>query len=143
MNPEEIQRLKKLYEEMPEQQLIDMLSEDEADFEEGIYLLLTAEAKRRGLEDKLEEISKIKEEKDAERRQKDYKFVKVHSTPKLGEIAIIKSILDAQNLPYHIKGENFATLYGSADGLSSMDIMVREDYAEDTKELLKDFISPE
>lgn len=143
MNLDERQRLKKLYEEMPEQQLIDMLSEDESDFEEGAYLLLTEEAKRRGLEDKLSEIRKMKEEKEAERNQKEYKFIKVHSTPKAGEIAVIKSILDAQNIPYQIKGEHFGTLYGAADGLSSMDIMVREDYSEDAKELLKGFISPE
>jgi hypothetical protein len=85
----------------------------------------------------------MKEEKKSEETQKVYKFIRVHSTPKSGEIAVIKSILDAQNIPYQIKGEHFGTLYGAADGLSSMDIMVREDYSEDTKELLKEFISPE
>jgi len=59
----------------------------------------------------------------------EYKFIRVFSTPKLAEITVIKSILDAQNIPYHIKGENFGTLYGAADGLSSMDIMVREDFS--------------
>jgi len=74
--------------------------------------------------------------------QSAYKFVKIFTTPKMGEIAIIKSILDGEKIPYYIKGENFGTLYGPADGLSSADIMVREDYAVDAKELLKDFISP-
>jgi len=142
MNPEEIQRLKRLYQEMPEQQLIDMLSEDESDFQEGVYLLLVGEAKRRGLDDKLDEIKRMKEEKKAERSQKEYKFINVYTSPKLAEIAVIKSILDAQNIPYHIKGENFGTLYGPADGLSSMDILIREDYSEDAKELLKDFLTP-
>ena len=76
------------------------------------------------------------------KNQSEYEFVKVYSTPKQGEIAIIKSILDGQNIPYYIKGENFGTLYGPADGLSSMDIMIRGDYYEDAKELLKDFIKP-
>lgn len=80
---------------------------------------------------------------EAERDPRDYKFIKVHSTPKMGEIAVIKSLLDAQNIPYEIKGEHFAALYGAADGLSSMDVMVREDYFEDAEELLKEFISPE
>lgn len=142
MNPEERQRLKKLYEEMPEQQLIDMLSEDEADFEEGVYMLLTAEAEKRGLDSKLEEIRKAKEEKRPEKQLKDYKFTRVYSTPKLGEIAVIRSVLDAENIIYTIKGEYFGTIYGPADGLSSMDVMVREDQAEDAKELLKEFISP-
>lgn len=70
------------------------------------------------------------------------KFVEIFSTPQQGEIAIIKSILDSQGIPYYIKGENFSTLYGAANGLSSMDIMIREDYSEDAIELLKEFISP-
>lgn len=77
-----------------------------------------------------------------QRSRKEYKFIKVYTTPKAGEIAIIKSILDSQKISYFIKGENFGTLYGPADGLSSMDIMVREDNFEDAKELLKEFVSP-
>ena len=72
----------------------------------------------------------------------EYKFITVFSTPKLAEITVIKSILDAQNITYHIKGENFGTLCGAADGLSSMDIMVREDFFSEANELLKDFINP-
>lgn len=135
-------RLRKLYSEMPEQQLIDMLSEDENGFDEGVYTLLVEEAKRRGLEDRLTEIERIKEEQRIEKNQQEYKFIKVFSTPKLSEIAVIKSILEAQNIPYYIKGENFGTLYGPADGLSSMDILVREDFFSEANELLKDFITP-
>jgi hypothetical protein len=69
-------------------------------------------------------------------------YIKIYSTPKQGEIAIIKSILDSQGIPYYIKGENFGILYGAANGLSSMDVMIREDYSEDAKELLKEFIKP-
>ena len=74
--------------------------------------------------------------------QKEYKFIKVYSTPKQGEIAIIKSILDSQNISYYIKGENFGILYGAANGLSSMDVMIRENCSEDARELLKEFIKP-
>jgi hypothetical protein len=72
----------------------------------------------------------------------EYKFIKVYTTAKQGEIALIKSILDGNNIPYYIKGENFSTLYGPADGLSLMDIMIRQDHLEDAKELLKEFIRP-
>jgi hypothetical protein len=135
-------RLRELYKDMPEQQLIDMLSEDEKGFDEGVYSLLVEEAKRRGLEDKLSKIIKTKEEQKVERNRPEYKFIKVFSTPKLSEITVIKSILEVQNIPYHIKGENFGTLYGPADGLSSMDILVREDFSSEACELLKDFINP-
>jgi len=74
--------------------------------------------------------------------QSSYKFVKIYSTPNQGEIAIIKSILDAQEISYYIKGENFGALYGAASGLSSMDVMIRGDYSEDAKELLREFIKP-
>ena len=76
------------------------------------------------------------------KNQFKYNFIRVYSTPKQGEIALIKSLLDSNKIPYYIKGENFGTLYGPADGLSTMDIMIREDYSEDVKELLKDFIKP-
>ena len=71
-----------------------------------------------------------------------YDFVKVHSVSKPGELALIKSILEAQEIPFFVKGENFGTLYGPANGLSLMDVMVREDYLEEAEELLKDFINP-
>jgi hypothetical protein len=79
---------------------------------------------------------------DPNKNQSENEFVKVYSSPKSGEIAIIKSLLDGNKIPYYIKGENFATLNGLADGLTTMDIMVSEEYSEDVKELLKDFIKP-
>jgi hypothetical protein len=141
-------KLRNFYKEMPEQQLLDFLSEDEKEFEEGAYTLLVEEAKRRGLGGKLNEIKinkekRIVEEKRiAEERKSNYKFIRVFTTPKIGEIVIIKSLLDSDKIPYYIKGENFGTLYGPADGLSSADVMVREDYAEHANKLLKDFINP-
>jgi len=139
-NEKEI-KLRNFYREIPEQQLLDMLSEDEKGFEDGAYALLVNEAKRRGLEDKLEEIKINKEQRIAEEKQLNYKFIKISTAPKMGDIAIIKSILDGEKIPYYIKGENFGTIYGIAHGLSSVDIMIREDYAEDAKELLKDLMS--
>ena len=79
---------------------------------------------------------------EKDNKQPENEFVRVYSTPKLGEVALIKSLLDGQNMPYYVKGENFGTFYGPADGLSTMDIMVRKDCAQDAEELLKDFINP-
>jgi len=69
-------------------------------------------------------------------------FLKIYSTPRHSEILLIKSILDGQGIPYYIKGENFGTLYGPADGLSSMDIMVKQENFEDAQLLLRDLIEP-
>lgn len=140
MDKEKEIKLKNFYREIPEQQLLDFLSEDEKGFEEGVYKLLVEEAKKRGIEDKLDEIKINNEQKIAEEIKSNYKFLNIFTTPKAQDICIIRSILDSQKIPYFIKGENFGTLYGPADGLTSVDVMVREDYAEDAKELLKDII---
>jgi len=76
------------------------------------------------------------------KNKSDYKFVEIYSTPNQGEIAIIKSILDSQGISYYIKGENFGILYGPANGLSSMGVMVRDERLEEAKGLLKEFIKP-
>ena len=116
MDKEKELKLRNFYKEMPEQQLLDFLSEDEKEFEEGAYTLLVEEAKRRGLGGKLNEIKinkekRIVEEKRiAEERNSNYKFIRVFTTPKIGEIVIIKSLLDSDKIPYYIKGENFGTL---------------------------------
>jgi len=75
-------------------------------------------------------------------RNQDHKFVRVHSISRADELGIVKSILDSHKIPYFIKGENFGTLYGPANGLSLMDVMVREDYSPQAKELLIDLITP-
>ncbi|MFH0763199.1 MAG: DUF2007 domain-containing protein [Candidatus Omnitrophota bacterium] len=69
-------------------------------------------------------------------------FVRVHSVSRPDDLALIKSILQSRGIEYFIKGENFGTLYGPADGLSLMDVMVREGRLDEAKELLKGFINP-
>lgn len=142
MDQDKAIKLRNFYREIPERQLLDMLSEDELDFEDDVYALLVAEAKRRGLGDKLNEIKIDKGHRAADEEQSTYEFVNIYTTPMMGEITIIRSLLDGENIPFYIKGENFGTLYGPADGLSSVDVMVRQDFAEDARELLKDFITP-
>ena len=77
-----------------------------------------------------------------ENKKQDHKFVRVHSISRADELGIVKSILDSHKIPYFIKGENFGTLYGPANGLSLMDVMVREDYSPQAKDLLIDLINP-
>jgi hypothetical protein len=135
--------LRKFYKEIPEQKLLDMLAEDEKNFEEGAYALLVEEAKRRGLEERFNEIKVKKEEVGImNKKQLKYKMIRIFSTSNVAEVAVIKSVLDGEKIPYHIKGENFGILYGTADGLSSVDVMVREDHVQKAKELLNDFINP-
>jgi len=75
-----------------------------------------------------------------EAQQPEDSVVKVYATPRQDEIALIKSILDAEDIPYFIKGEHFGTMYGPAHFLSSMEVLVPRDRLEDAEELLRDLI---
>ena len=46
-------------------------------------------------------------EKQDNSGQSEHEFIKIYLTPKLGEVSLIKSILDSEKIPYYIKGENF------------------------------------
>jgi len=49
MKEKEIVRLKKLHKEMPNEKLIELLSEDRDDYEDGMYELIIEEAKKRNI----------------------------------------------------------------------------------------------
>jgi hypothetical protein len=63
-------------------------------------------------------------------------FIPVLSTYNLGDIALIKSILDNEGIEYFLQGENTAYIRGYMDPTI---LMVREDQVPVVRELLKDF----
>jgi len=69
-------------------------------------------------------------------------FVCIYRTPSHDQLAIIKSLLEANKIPYTIENENFASLTGVADGAVNFGIMVEASYSEDAKELLSKIIKP-
>lgn len=94
-----------------------------AEYVEGITICTDCEVE---LVDKLPEID----------HEENATFVPVLSTKSMGDIAIIKSLLDEQGIEYFIQGENMLHVLGSVD----MAILnVKEEQADDVKELLKDF----
>ena len=66
----------------------------------------------------------------------DLTFVPVLSTFNLGDIALLRSVLDNQGIEYFLQGENTSYIRAYMDPTI---LMVREDQVEITKELLKDF----
>lgn len=68
---------------------------------------------------------------------------KVYTPRDESELAVIRSILDSAEIPYYIKNEHFGSLYiGPAmGGFNSKPIFVSEEYVEQTKELLSNFIN--
>jgi len=67
-------------------------------------------------------------------------FIKIGSVNNQGDIAIVKSLLESNNIDFYVTNENFSALYGAANGLTSMDIFVSEKEAEQAKDLLKNFV---
>ena len=62
MDEQEKLRLKKIYQEMPDKELLKLLSVDKREYKKGIYELVLEEVKKRGLEAEVTEIEKSKTE---------------------------------------------------------------------------------
>jgi hypothetical protein len=65
----------------------------------------------------------------------NYKFITILRTFSQVDVAVIKSLLDG-NVEYYFKDENFMSVRPL---LEPSVLMVREDYVEEVRELLKDF----
>lgn len=86
--------------------------------------------------DLVEELPKSKSKNQKEETEENTTFVHVLSTYNLGDIALIKSILDNEGIEYFLQGENTAYIRGYMDPTI---LMVKNDQVEIVKELLKDF----
>ncbi len=86
--------------------------------------------------DLVKELPKEKSNQQKKEPEDDKIFVPVLSTYNLGDIALIKSILDNEGIEYFLQGENTAYIRGYMDPTI---LMVRNDQVEIVKELLKDF----
>ena len=62
-------------------------------------------------------------------------YVEVLRTFNLADVALIKSVLDAEGITYYFKGENFMFVRPLADPAA---LMVKEDEVERVRETLKD-----
>ncbi len=63
-------------------------------------------------------------------------FIPVLSTYNLGDIALIRSILDNEGIEYYLQGENTSSIRGYMDPTI---LMVRNNQVDTVKELLKNF----
>ncbi len=84
-------------------------------------------------------VDKLPEEKTKDKNieaDEDQTFIPILSTYNLGDIALIKSVLDNEGIEYFLQGENTAYIRGYMDPTI---LMVRNDQVKIVKELLKDF----
>lgn len=148
MDPKEINSLKNHYRQMPEAKLIEMLLVDECDYQEGAYALLVEEAKRRGIIDQVIEIKKQKEEQmqvewkvkpEMNPNNKQMEFTYIFTTSDQAQVALIKSLLEANGINYYFDSElNFSLSVAQGAGL-----YVANEFLEKAEDLLKDFIMDE
>ncbi|HUI31828.1 MAG TPA: DUF2007 domain-containing protein [Candidatus Acidoferrales bacterium] len=67
-------------------------------------------------------------------------YVRVYYTFVPSEIINAKMILDKEGIEYITSNENFAALYPGADGMATVDFLVKEKDEERAKEVLRDLI---
>jgi hypothetical protein len=67
--------------------------------------------------------------------EKDMAFREIFITHNVGEIAVVKSLLDDAGLEYYFLGEHFASVYSLAFPAR---LFVREDQYEEALEILND-----
>ena len=150
MEEQEKLRLKKLYEQMPEGKLIEVILEDEEEYKKQpyeAYKLLLEEAKRRGFEKKINEKKKINYEHrmteglDSETETKETKdWITIHNFFDILEAQQLEQILKEHNIPVAIisrQDSAFDGLFKSSIGEGVL--QVRKDCVKEAKKILADF----
>lgn len=73
---------------------------------------------------------------DADEAESEVELLPVISTSNFGDIALIKSLLDAEGIAYFVDGENFNTI---SPWIQPVRFLVREDSVEKAREVLSNF----
>jgi len=75
-------------------------------------------------------------ENDVDAAENDVELLPVISTSNFGDIALIKSLLDAEGIVYFVEGENFNTV---SPWIQPVRFLVREDSFEKARDVLSNF----
>ncbi|HEY9164903.1 MAG TPA: DUF2007 domain-containing protein [Candidatus Kryptonia bacterium] len=67
-------------------------------------------------------------------------FVRVYYTFVPANIMLAKMILDREGIEYFTRGETWAGVYPGADGMATVDFLVKDEDVSDAKKVLKDLI---
>lgn len=138
MDSEERIRLRRLYSEMPEEELIEMLLIDKKEYEPDVYEMLLAEAYNRGIERKVEERRKTRrdtsEDKEAE-AGKEKKLVVVAKVKVITEADLIRVLLASEAIECFFNECAFP-FYRT----SPIDIYVKEEDVERAQEIIERYL---
>ena len=103
MEPQELLKLKEKYAKMSEEELIEFLLVDKEEYEPQAYSLLCQEAKKRGLEDKIEERRKSSQPVDitlGDEELKTEEFVGIIIVNDYDDQEYVESLLERKDIPY-------------------------------------------
>jgi len=142
MDLEEKARLQKYYAGLAEKELIEMILEGEKDYQEGAYALLQEEARRRGIEEKVEKICKAFEAQqksggEAGQELPPDEFATLFETYNNSDVAFIRSILQANDIEFFVDNESFNAIQPLAT--APIIVKVKAAQLEEARELLADF----
>lgn len=144
IDEQERMRLIKLYSEMSDNEITDMLLEDEQEYKQQpyeSYEILMEEARRRGLDKKIEERKRLElEEKESQPGPKDFVIVYAGS---LIEVNIAKGLLEGNNITTFLEGGVMGTTtspYAAAGGPGAIKLIVEKKDTEKAKFLIDEYI---
>lgn len=132
MNNEEKARLKKEYESIPDEELLEMLLLDESEYEQGVYELVEEEAERRGLGKTAGP--------EAARELSPYRLEIVHMAKNIPEADLIRVFLAQHGIDcFYSEFPLSAAAAGgflTRDPIIAVPVMVRETDADRAREIM-------
>ena len=140
MEEQERLRLKKLYTDMPEEHLIELILEDGEAYKKEpyeAYELMLAEAKKRGIEKKIEERKKSAQNTEY-LRHKDMDLVVARRFPYRNEAEYAKNILESNGIEAIITADDcgFMRAHLTLTGRGA-ELLVKKEDLDKAKEALK------
>ena len=137
IDSDERMRLEKLYEDMSEEQLSEMLSEGKDAYNDGVYEILKAVARSRGIEERIAD-AKPQNEVDTKAcsacdADNVDTYVQILILIDKSDIGFVSSVLDKGNVRYVFQNINVK------EGELPVALMVEKPRVDDAIQLLKEF----
>jgi len=141
MEYQERLRLKKLYGQYSDEALIEMLLESKQAYQEGVYELILEEAKKRDLEEKIEEMKKNKIEKESIMPE-ETDLVTIYAGSLL-EVQLLRSLLETEGIMVFLKDEILGTnapAYTAAGGVGAIKVVIAKKDLDRAKLIVQEFL---
>ena len=138
MNQDQRMRLEQEYARYSDESLLDVAELGRDDFQEGVFDIVLAEVKKRGLEEQLEERLEILERKQ-EIEEDGLDLVVLKRFSFMHEAELAKIVLEENDIEAILLPDDYGTAPSSvAFGAGGAKLLVLEDDLEMAEELLKD-----